>query len=91
MKNENQQIDPALEAFKAFVMSPEGKQSLNDALDEWFTMGEISEQVDEEYPNCTDEEFINECLKRYEKIYALDEAGRTLWIETLNDMLTKCS
>ena len=74
MKNQDQQ---ALDEFKAHIMSPEGKQSLSESLDEWFTMGEICEQVNEEYPDSTDEEFINECLKRYDIIFSMNDVDMT--------------
>jgi len=51
MKNQNtntmateQEKQESLDQFKSFIMSDEGTESLNKALDEWFTMGQIVEE-----------------------------------------------
>jgi hypothetical protein len=96
MENQNlteQENEKAIEVFMEYFWSEQGQEDLQKSLDEWFTMKEVVEQLEETHDlsKMTDEECIDLCLQAYTKIYPLDDNGISLWTETLKDMLTQCS
>jgi len=100
MENQNtiavteQEKQESWDELTSFMMSDEGKESLDKSLDQWFTMGEIVEEgqsLEEEglitFEN--EDHFIFSCLDVYSQTYELDEEDRKLWTKTLKDMFSK--